>query len=111
MREPCVVGVPPSDLDELLALAGLLEVEISPMEHRYFDGAAFVEAILPLVFSGTALATFRTWIRARAEVRKATRVTFKGLEITATKPADVERIVRLLAEMGSEEPRDDHRSS
>lgn len=67
-------------------------------EHRYFDGATFVEAILPLLLSTAAWATVRTWIRSRAEILRATRISVGGVEITAVKPKDAERIIKLLTE-------------
>lgn len=93
-----ILGVPTEEARELRAFTGQVLVDAEFAEHRYFDGATFVETILPLVLSTTAWSTVRTWIRSRAEVLKATRISVGGMEITAMKPKDAERIIRLLGD-------------
>lgn len=96
MNEMCIIGVPLDDSAELSSLAASLSLEQDFGEQRYFDGAAYVELVVPLVFSSASWLTLRTWIRARAEVLKAQRVVYDGVEITAMKPRDAERIIQLL---------------
>lgn len=93
-----ILGVPTQEAHDLRTLADQVSPDAEFAEHRYFDGATFVEAILPLVLSTATWATIRTWIRARAEVLKATRISVDGVEITAVKPKDAERIIKLLAD-------------
>ncbi len=93
-----ILGVPTQEADDLRTLADQVSPDAEFSEHRYFDGATFVEAILPLALSTATWATVRTWIRARAEVLKATRISVDGVEITAVKPKDAERIIKLLAD-------------
>lgn len=92
-----ILGVPSSDAVELAGVSESLVDEPAFSEHRYFDGAAFVETLLPLMLSTSAWATLRHWIHARAEVQKATRISVGGIEMTAIKPADAVRLIELLA--------------
>lgn len=94
---PFILGVPTSDVADLAGIAGEVANVSELSEHRYFDGAAFIEALMPTVLSAAAWATLREWIRARAEVRKATRISAGGIEITAMNRRDAERIIELLA--------------
>lgn len=96
--EVFILGVPTEEARDLRALADQVMSDAEFAEHRYFDGATFVETILPLVLSTATWATVRTWIRSRAEVLKATRISVGGVEITAVKPKDAERIIKLLAD-------------
>jgi hypothetical protein len=98
MTETCIVGVPPDDTSDLTTLVSSLEVDGDLAEQRYFDGATFVEVVLPLLLSSSAWKTLRAWIVARADVRKATRIAYRGIEITATNPKDAIRIIQLLEE-------------
>lgn len=93
-----ILGVPTEEARDLRALADQVMSDAEFAEHRYFDGATFVEAILPLALSTATWATVRTWIRSRADVLKATRISVNGMEITAVKPRDAERIIKLLAD-------------
>lgn len=99
MNETCIVSVPAEDREDLAALIDRLPIEEDFGEHRYFDGAVYVEALVPLVsLTSAAWLTLRTWIKARAEVQKAMRVTCRGVEITAMNRKDAERIIRLLGD-------------
>lgn len=96
-----ILGVPSGESHDLRALTDQVADKAEFAEHRYFDGAAFTEVILPVVQSAAVWLTLRTWIRARAEVRKATRVSVDGIEITAMKPKDAERIIKLIEDRRS----------
>ena len=93
-----ILGVPAEEAHDLRTLADQVSTDAEFAEHRYFDGATFVEVLLPLVLSTATWATVRTWIRSRAEVLKATRISMDGVEITAMKPKDAERIIKLLSD-------------
>ena len=96
MNEIFIVGVPTVDSDDLTKLSERLGTSQDFSEQRYFDGATFIEVIVPSVLSAAAWATLRAWIRARADVLKATRVAYRGVEITAMNAKDSERIINLL---------------
>jgi len=98
MSDKFIIGVPAEESDDLSLLANQLGTSHESAEQRYFDGAAYVEVIVPMVLSAAAWATLRTWIRARAEIRKATRVAYKGVEITAMSAKDSERIISMLSD-------------
>jgi hypothetical protein len=100
MGDSFIIGVPVEDRDDLTSLAEELQAKGDLGEHRYFDGATFVEVVLPLVLSGGSWLTIRTWLRTRADKQKAMRVTCRGTEITGMKPRDAERMIRVLAEAG-----------
>lgn len=93
-----ILGVPTQEVHDLRALADQVSTDAEFAEHRYFDGATFAEVIIPLALSTTVWTTVRTWIRSRAEVLKATRVSVDGVEITAMKRKDAERIIKLLSD-------------
>lgn len=93
-----ILGVPPADQEDLLTLATELQATPEFAEHKYFDGAAFVEIVLPIVFTAQAWRTLRTWIQTRGEVAKATRVTTSDFEITGMTPDQAERIIAVLSE-------------
>lgn len=93
-----ILGVPTQEVHDLRALADQVSTDAEFAEHRYFDGATFVEVVLPLALSAGVWATVRTWIRSRAEVLKATRISVDGVEITAMKLKDAERIIKLLSD-------------
>ena len=99
MADVFIVGVPTSDKADLEELAVRIGIPPDFSEQRYFDGQAFIEAVL---YSGglsaAGWATLRTWIRARAEVLKATRIAGRGIEITAMGAKDAERMIRVFAE-------------
>lgn len=97
MVDVFILGVPVSDSVELKSLAEGVVTAPEFSEHRYFDGATFVETLLPLVLSTATWATLRTWIRARADAQKVMRVSVDGVEITGMKPKDAERIINTLS--------------
>lgn len=99
-----IVGVPVEDRGDLEALMASIDGAAEFSQHRYIDGATYIEAITQIVFSAAAWATFREWIRARSDVKKATRVTMDGVEITAMTPKDVVRVIELI---GSQQHRND----
>jgi hypothetical protein len=92
----CIVGIPVEGRESLVLLADELNLESSIAEHRYFDGADFVDLAVPLILSSGMWLTLSTWIRSRAATQQATRISVGGIETTAVKPADVERLIRLL---------------
>ncbi len=94
MADIFIVGVPAPDRADLEALAAELGVAGNLVEQRYFDGDIFAEIVLSASMSAAAWATLRTWIRARAEVLKATRVSSRGIEITGYTRADAERLIK-----------------
>ncbi|GHH42141.1 hypothetical protein [Lentzea cavernae] len=98
MADLCVVGVPVKDRADLEGLVRKIPGSGDPFESQFFDGVAFVETVVPIVLSGAAWLTLRTWIQARAEVRKATRISYRGFEFTAVNPADAERILKVILE-------------
>jgi hypothetical protein len=98
MADVFIVGVPTSDKADLEALAVTIGIPPDFSEQRYFDGQAFIEAVLSTGLSVAGWATLRTWIRARAEVLKATRIAGRGIEITAMDAKDAERMIRVFAE-------------
>lgn len=91
-----IVGVPTEDLTGLQALTASLDTGAEFSEHRYIDGATYIEAIVQVAFSTASWATLREWIRARADIRKTTRITFDGVEITAMSRKDAERLIELI---------------
>lgn len=93
MNETFIVGVPTSERDNLIDLAGQVEGASDLAEHRYFDGAEFVEVVLPLVLTPAAWSLLRSWIVSRAEVQKSIRVSVKGIELTGVKVKDAERMI------------------
>lgn len=93
-----ILGVPPLDAHDLHAISDLVTNSAEFEEHRYFDGATFIEVILPLVLSTGAWRAVREWIHSRADVQKATRISLDGVEITAVKAKDAERVIKLLLE-------------
>lgn len=98
MNDICIIGVPASESDDLSKLSDQLGTSKDFSEQRYFDGAAYIEVIVPMVLSATAWATLRAWIRARADILKATRVAYRGVEITCMNAKDSERIISMLSE-------------
>jgi hypothetical protein len=93
-----ILGVPTADRADLVSLAEQIENDPKYSEYRYFDGAAFVETLLPMVISTATWATLRTWIRARADVQKATRIACQGIEIEGMNRKDAERIIQILSD-------------
>ncbi len=93
MVDVLIVGVPTSDKDDLQALTAAIRVAPEFSEQRYFDGETFVEIVLSAALSSAAWATLRSWIQARAEVLKATRVAGRGIEITAVDAKSAERLI------------------
>lgn len=95
---PLIVGVPRTDYEELVNLAAELGQELDTTEQNYFDGADFVDLLVPIIFSGAAWATLRTWIVTRAAQHKLTRITYNGVEIESMSPKDAERIIKAIDE-------------
>lgn len=79
MNETFIVGVPTSERTNLVSLAEQIDGASDLVEHRYFDGAGFVEVVLPLVLTPAAWSLVRSWILSRAEVQMSTRVSVKGI--------------------------------
>lgn len=98
MNDAFILGVPSTDQDDLVELTRKLNKSPEFSEQRYFDGAAFMETLLPMVISAPFWATLTIWIRARADVQKTTRIAFRGVEITAMNRKDAERIISTLLE-------------
>ena len=98
MADVFIVGVPTSDKADLEALAVRIGIPPDFSEQRYFDGQTFIEAVLSTGLSAAGWATLRTWIRARAEVLKATRIAGRGIEITAMGAKDAERMIQVFTE-------------
>ncbi len=68
MKDIFIIGVPASESDDLSKLSEQLGTSKDFSEQRYFDGAAYIEVIVPMVLSAAAWATLRAWIRARADI-------------------------------------------
>lgn len=98
MSDVFIIGVPTSDSGDLSQLSQQIGASQDLLEQRYFDGSTFVEFIVPVVLSGAAWATLRTWILARADIRKATRVTLRGIELTGMNAKEAARIISMLSE-------------
>ncbi|WP_129590561.1 hypothetical protein [Cryobacterium aureum] len=86
MTEPAIIiGVLPADRDDLADLASSLGRDSDVTEQRYFDGANFLDLLLPLgttTASATAIwATVRTWLITRSDQLKNSRVTYNGRDI------------------------------
>lgn len=98
MTDAFILGVPTVDDTDLTALTDQIGSPRDFAKQRYFDGAAFIEALVPTALSAAAWATLRGWIRARADVQKATRITIDGIEMTAISATDAVRLITALAE-------------
>jgi len=93
MTEAVIVQVPidqAPELRQLIADAGQPEQEV--LTSHAFDGATVVEAALAL--TSTAIPVLITWIKARAAIRKNSKVVFRnGPTLSGYTAREVARII------------------
>ena len=92
-----IIGVPQADVDALSELAESLSVESDISRDRYLNGAEFLDLAATLLTTAAVWETLRTWINARAEVAKATRIVVDGVELIAVNPKQAEALLRVIA--------------
>lgn len=80
-----------SELEEFLAG---VNSDAEVMMTRPFDGETAVQAVVLL--SSVSFPFFQTWLRRRAEARKAYRIVVDGTELTGYSSAEVERILTIV---------------
>ena len=97
VSEHFIIGVPSEDRAELAALVAEIGEPDDLVEHRYFDASLFVDALIHAGMSAAAWDVVRTWIKSRAEVKKATRISVGGIEMTALSPRDAKKMLKNLA--------------
>ena len=72
-----IIQVPSNNREDLLILAGQLEVETADvLESHAFDGATMLTLLVSV--SASTAAVLRTWLMTRAAARKSTKVTIDG---------------------------------
>jgi hypothetical protein len=77
-----------SDLQTLLETAN----STSPLiEARPFDGESVVQVML--ILTPATFAALKTWIRSRAEQRKAFKIAYNGIELSGYTPAEAEQLL------------------
>lgn len=108
MSTRVLVQVPVEDARDLEQLAERVGQPAALSDSRAYDGDSLVHLVL--VVSATSVPVLKAWIRARVEQRKATKVSYDGMELAGYTPDEVERIIGLLDEIsadGTEEHPDD----
>lgn len=92
MTEAVVVQVPFEERDELQKLiVNANQPDQEVVTSHAFDGATVAEVVLTL--SGTAAPILIVWIKARAEIRKKSKVIIRGAEFSGYGANEVRRII------------------
>jgi hypothetical protein len=98
MTETFILGVPSEDRAELEKVIGEMGDPVELVEHRYFDASLYADALVNAGVAAAGWDVLKTWIKARAEVRKATRISLNGIEVTAYSVREAEKMIAIIRE-------------
>lgn len=98
MNNKALIKVPQDDSDSLKAVAATLGDSGRLISARPLDGQIMAELLVTL--TPASVSVLRSWIRARAESRRAYYVSINGTELTGYSAREVDHLIASLEKLG-----------